>query len=185
MLPLLLPCRRCCRLLLLELCLLPAPPPWLPLLPPPAASLLPSFAAALLRLLLDAWLLPLLSTSHAQRLPPAWHLLPPSQLLLLLLLIAKGCTNPAIVRTGCTTVAAVLLPGHLASGASHMPPRVWLPLLLLPFVPCFCFFLVGLPCSLVAAAAGLRGAADSLGSARGVLAIHRGSTAATAVPLLC
>jgi hypothetical protein len=56
--------------------LLLLPPPLRPPLPLPAASLLPSFAAALTRLLLEGWL-PLLSASHAQRLPPAWHLLSP------------------------------------------------------------------------------------------------------------
>lgn len=88
----------------------------------------------------------------------------------------------AIARTGCMTVAAVL-PGHLASGASHMLLRVWLPLLLLLCAPCFCFFFVCLPCSLLPAA-GLRGAVDCLGSARGVLAIHCVGTAATTALLL-
>jgi hypothetical protein len=106
----------------------------------------------------------------------------PSQLLLLPLLIAAGTATPAVAGTGCTTVAAVLLPGHLASGASHMLLRVWLPLLLPLFAPRFCFFLWCLPCSLMLAA-GLTGAVDSLGSARCVLAIHR-SADAIAVLLL-
>lgn len=113
----------------------------------------------------------------------------PSQLLLMLPLASThGCwpVSP-LAGTSCPTGAA-WLPGHLASGASHIVFREWLPLL--PPLARFCFFLWCLPCSF-GLAAGLvvtaAVAAVSGGAARGVLAIHHPDAAipTAAPPLLC